>query len=79
MLGCCRRMEAGARGEMAPSKQAFTALALRVSGTTTRISLALRICRMDMETARVGTWAISANQPSPACWRRQASSSSTIK
>ena len=39
---------------------AFTACALRRSGTTARISFALRICRADIEMARFGTCDISA-------------------
>ena len=65
-------------GLIAPSKQAFIACALRLSGTTARISLALRIWRADIERARVGTWEMSANHASPTCWRRQASSRLTM-
>lgn len=41
-------------------RMALTACALRRSGTTARISFALRICRADIEMARFGTCDISA-------------------
>src|ERR1700723_970467 len=78
-LACVRRIEAGAIGLTSPSKQAFTACAFRESGTTARISFAFRICRIDIEIACLGTCDISPNQPSPTCWRRQASSRLTIR
>src|SRR5438477_555982 len=72
-------MEAGAIGLTSPSKHNLTAGALRASGTTQIISFAFRICLTDMEMACRGTSEILANQPSPTCWRRQASSSWTMR
>ena len=66
------------QGQISLSRHAFTACALRLSGTITINSRALRICRGDIEIARVGTSEISANQPSPTCCRRHASSRFTI-
>src|SRR5579872_3755116 len=54
-------------GLIGPSKQAFTAWALRGPGTTARISVALRIWRADMEMACFGTCEMSANHASPTC------------
>ncbi len=73
------RIERAPCGETAPSTQACTASALRASGTTQTISRDFRICRTDIEIACAGTSAIEANQPSPTCCRRQASSSVTIR
>jgi len=72
------RVDAGAMRLTLPSKQAFTACAFRVSGTTARISLALRIWRADMEIACFGTWEISENQASPTCCSRHVSSRFTM-
>ena len=55
VFACVRRMEAGARGVIFPSKQDFTAWAFLASGTMQRISFDFKICRTDMEIARVGT------------------------
>ena len=54
-------------GETGPSTVAFTASALRASGTTQTISFDLRIWRIDIDTACGGTSSTEANQPSPAC------------
>ena len=72
-------MEAGALELISPSRHALTAAAFRASGTTATISSAFKICRIDMEMARVGTSAMDEYQPSFTCWRRQASSSSTTR
>jgi hypothetical protein len=61
------------------SRLAFTAAALRASGTTQMMAFDFRICRMDIDTARAGTASIDGNQPSPTCCRRHASSSSTTR
>ena len=39
----------------------------------------VRIWRIDIEIARRGTSSRRGNQPSPSCWRRQASSSDTTR
>src|SRR5882762_3444026 len=72
-----RKIEAGAIELISPSKHAFTAFALRVSGTMHTILLVFKIWRTLMEMARCGTSARAANHPSPSCWRRQASSNVT--
>ena len=78
VFACVCRIDAGAIGETGPSTHAFTAFAFRASGTTAMISLDFRICRTDIEIARAGTSSIDANQPSPTCCRRHASSSVTM-
>src|SRR6266571_7675600 len=66
--GCVRKTEAGASGLISPSKHAFTAAALRASGTIHKIFCAFRIWRTLMELARFGTSSRVENHPSPSCW-----------
>ena len=77
VLGCCRRIEAGSRLVSGPLIAARTASALRASGTLHTIRRARRISRMVMLMARLGTSSRDANQPSPTCCRRHASSNGT--
>src|SRR5687768_15125586 len=67
VFGCVRKIEAGTIGLISPAKQSLTACALRASGATQIISLALRIWRTDIEIACLGTSASVGNQPSPTC------------
>src|SRR6266496_2230607 len=62
-----------------PAKHCLTACALRASGTTQIISLDLRICRTDIDSAFSGTSDKVENHPSFTCCQRQASSRATIK
>src|SRR5260370_40615282 len=64
-FGCWRRIDAGAMGLISPSKHAFTACALRWSGTTAGISLALRIWRSDIQVACVGIRVLSTTRDTP--------------
>ena len=77
--GWRRRAEAGCSGLTSSSRQSCTARAFRSSGTMQRISRDFRICAIDMEIARSGTSRRLANQPSPICCFRQASSRVTTR
>src|ERR1700745_1245234 len=77
-LGCVRRIDAGAMGLIPPPKQLLIACALRTSGTTAKISFALRIWRTDIDIACLGTCEISANHASPTCCLRHTSSRLTM-
>ena len=79
VAGCVCRIDDGWTFVTSPSRQSRTAFALRASGTMQRTSRAFRIWRIDMEIARRGTSSRVANQPSPSCCRRHASSSSTTR
>src|SRR5690606_20874575 len=76
---CCWRMLAGCRLVTLPARQSATAWAFRWSGTVQLIDRLAMIWRMLMLMAWAGTLWRSGNQPSPSCWRRQASSRLTTR